>query len=76
MIYLVAGILVFEIIRLIIQIQDSKRVNKLNAHISERLEARYNETDAIRRAEIEELKELAKGSKILEGFVNELRVKK
>ena len=75
MIYLVATIIVLEILRLVLQLRDSKRVKHLNKRISERLEEQYQETQEIRKAEIEELKELAKGSKFLERLMSGLEHK-
>jgi uncharacterized membrane protein (Fun14 family) len=73
--YLVVGILVFEILRLVLQIRESKRVNDLNKRVLENLNKQFEETQVIRKAEIEELKELAKGSKFLEGFITGLENK-
>jgi hypothetical protein len=75
MIYLVGAILVFEVLRLVLQLIDVEKVHKLNAAIRQELKDREKENQAIHKAEIEELKELAKGSKFIEGVVAGLQNK-
>jgi hypothetical protein len=77
MIYLIAGILVVQLINLILNSLQMRRVNRMNAEITER-QQKYTkdylikdaEWKAIQKAELEELKELVKGSKYLEGLIN------
>jgi hypothetical protein len=78
MIYLIAGILVIELIRLILSIQQDRQIRYLNNLAKERsakafeLEKQQNEDwKQLRKMEIEELKELAQGSKILTDIINE-----
>jgi hypothetical protein len=77
--YLVLGILVIEIIRLIFAIQDSRRVNETNKRANERMDKmaeyeikRDDEWKEIRRVEIAELKELVKDGNLFQEMIEEL----
>jgi hypothetical protein len=83
MIYLVAGILVIEVIRLILSIKQDKQITWMNQQsvirsnkaieVDKDREEIWNK---LRKAEMEELKELAKGSKVLEDLIESLKAEK
>ena len=69
---LLALILIFEIVRLYLYIQDSRRINKLNTDGRERSIKMDKEWQLLRKAELEELTALAKGSDTLRQIMIDL----
>jgi hypothetical protein len=75
--YLVAGILVIQFINLFLNNRAARKVDQMNKGIMERqrkYQEDYQKKDTewklIQKAELEELKELVKGSKYMEGLIN------
>ena len=75
MLYILLAILLFEIIRLVLYLLDSYKTREINKAMGIQLDEQYQDMKETRRQEIESLKELAEGSKVLADILESLKEK-
>ncbi len=73
MIGLVIAILVIEIFRTILSVQDNMRVRKLNSTALKEQSRREKEWEANRKIEMDDLKNMAQGCQLLADILKEFK---
>ena len=76
MLYILLAILLFEIIRLVLYLLDSYKTREINKAVRIQIDEQYQDMKETRRQEIESLKELAEGSKVLADILESLKKEK